>query len=240
MANQQPERSQQAAQTPAPTPPEQKAGQQAQKQEREERKERAAGKQQSTEPAAARGGGLSLRPGAMPSALLSGQLLGLSPFGFIRRMMEDMDRLLADFGGGGDVLRRGDTPGALGMSWSPQVELVQRGDELVVRADLPGLDPDDVQIRVTDDDTLVIEGERRFETEQNQGGLYRSERGYGFFHREIPLPDGVDLDAASAEFKDGVLEVRLKLPEQRGRGRRIDVKGRGEKREESGKGAGVQ
>ena len=206
----------------------------ANQQQRGERKERAGGKPQSTEPAATRGGGLSLRPEAMPAALLSGQLLGISPFSFIRRMMEDMDRLLTDFGGG-DVLRRGDAPGALGALWSPQVELVEQGDELVVRADLPGLDPDDVQIRVTDDDTLVIEGERRFETEQNEGGIYRSERSYGSFHREIPLPEGIDLDAASAEFKDGVLEIRLKLPQEHGRGRRIDVKGRGQKREESDK-----
>jgi HSP20 family protein len=139
----------------------------------------------------------------------------------IRRMMEDTDRIFEELGLGAS-LRRGEAQGAAESFWLPQIEVAQRGDQLVVRADLPGLDEGDIELSILDD-ALVIEGERRLEREETREGLYRSERRYGRFRRVVPLPDGVDPDTVSATFHNGVLEVRLSVPEQRREGRRIEI-----------------
>jgi HSP20 family protein len=107
--------------------------------------------------------------------------------------------------------------------WAPQVEIFERGNNLVVRADLPGLSRDDVNVEV-DDDALVIRGERRNDLEEEQEGYYRTERSYGSFYRAIPLPDGVDANQANASFKEGVLEVTFPKPQQQSRAKKIDVK----------------
>jgi HSP20 family protein len=112
--------------------------------------------------------------------------------------------------------------------WSPQLESFQRGDEFVVRADLPGLTKDDVKIDVTDD-SITIEGERREEHEENREGYYRTERSYGNFYRVVPLPDGAITDSAKAQFKDGVLEIVLQAPPREvSRGRRLEITESGE------------
>jgi HSP20 family protein len=148
--------------------------------------------------------------------------LGLSPFSLVRRMMEDMD-LMLDLGPTrtlGTTLAR-TLPAAV---WAPAIEMFQRDGQLVVRADLPGMSPDDVRIEVTDD-TLTIEGERRSEVEIEDEDYYRSERTYGRFSRVIALPDGVDADNAQARFENGVLEVTIPLAEEASRGRRLEIQG---------------
>ena len=163
---------------------------------------------------------------------------GGSPFAMMRRMMDDMDRLFADFGfdrGYGlspfasfdralaprlEQMQRSLPQGI----WSPQVEMFERGDRLVVRADLPGLSKDDVELEI-ENDVLTIRGERKSEHEDERDGYYRSERSYGSFHRSIPLPEGSSAEDAQASFRDGVLEVTLPRPkpEQR-RGRKIEIR----------------
>lgn len=107
--------------------------------------------------------------------------------------------------------------------WSPQVETFQRGDQLVIRADLPGLAKEDVQVEVTDE-AVILQGERRSEVEEDREGFYRSERSYGSFYRTIPLPDGAIGDNAQATFKDGVLEITMPAPpREAARGRRIEI-----------------
>jgi HSP20 family protein len=107
--------------------------------------------------------------------------------------------------------------------WTPAIELFQRGQELVVRADLPGTSKDDVKVDVTDD-AVTIEGERRREHEEDREGVYRSERSYGAFRRVIPLPDGAITEQAKATFRDGVLEITIPAPpEQVTRGRRLEI-----------------
>jgi HSP20 family protein len=109
-------------------------------------------------------------------------------------------------------------------TWAPEVEVSQQNNELVVRADLPGLKKDDIHIDVTDN-AITISGERRQEHETERGGIYRSERTYGSFYRVIPLPEGAITDQAKATFTNGVLEVRLPAPpEQVTRGRRLEIK----------------
>jgi HSP20 family protein len=111
-----------------------------------------------------------------------------------------------------------------GSLWAPQVEVLERGNNLVVRADLPGLSREDVDVEL-DEDALIIRGERRSDVEDDNEGFYRSERSYGSFYRAIPLPQGIDASGCNATFKDGVLEVTLpKPPQQASRARRIDVR----------------
>jgi HSP20 family protein len=154
-----------------------------------------------------------------------------SPFQLFRRMSDEMESFFDRAFGGGYVPSR-DTQSAgssLGAwtgaaAWAPRIEAFQRGDQFIVRAELPGLKRDDVRVNVTDD-SLIIEGERRDEFENTHGDVYHSERAYGSFYREIALPEGTLTDNAEASFKDGVLEVKLQAPptEVR-RGRAIDVK----------------
>ncbi|HKN68078.1 MAG TPA: Hsp20/alpha crystallin family protein [Gemmatimonadaceae bacterium] len=112
-----------------------------------------------------------------------------------------------------------------GNLWSPQVEIFERGNNLVVRADLPGLSRENVDVEL-DEDALIIRGERQSDTEDEDEGFYHSERSYGSFYRAIPLPEGIEPSGCNATFKDGVLEVTLpKPPQQQSRSRRIDVRG---------------
>jgi HSP20 family protein len=145
----------------------------------------------------------------------------------MRRMLEDLDRTFEDFGLAGDL--SGATPaagtrrGGLPMAWSPAIEMLERDGQLVIRAELPGLSPDDVRIEIADDGSLSIQGERRSEMEaQEKGGVYRTERIYGRFARVIPLPDDVAVDRAQARFENGVLEITLPRSEPSQR-RRIEI-----------------
>jgi HSP20 family protein len=119
------------------------------------------------------------------------------------------------------------SPGTGGRSargdWAPQIEAFQRGDQFIVRADLPGMDQKDVSVELKDD-ALVIEGERSNEREQREEGYYSSERTYGRFCRVVPLPEGAIADSAKASFKNGVLEVVMQAPPHEvSRGRRIEI-----------------
>ena len=103
--------------------------------------------------------------------------------------------------------------GDLGSS-AIRVEEMVDGNTLVVRAELPGIDPEkDVDVTVTDG-VLTIKGERQEKKEHKEKGSYRSEFRYGSFVRRIPLPTGVKQDDVTAAYKDGVLEVRAPMPEQ--------------------------
>jgi HSP20 family protein len=148
------------------------------------------------------------------------------PFSILRQMGDEMDRLFSEFlnfgslGRGRQSLGRSAPTGL--ATWMPQIEIFERGDQLVVRADLPGMKREDLQIEVQDG-ALVLQGERRSEHEENREGLYRSERSYGSFYRAIPLPEGVNPDDVHGNFKEGVLEVHMPLPKRQSRGRRIEL-----------------
>jgi HSP20 family protein len=105
--------------------------------------------------------------------------------------------------------------------WIPAMDLVEAGDEFVLRADLPGLGEDDVKIEVQDN-VLTISGERKSEHEERKEGYYRVERSSGAFSRTLTLPEGVDAESVKASFDKGVLEVRIPKPEQR-KPRRISI-----------------
>src|SRR3989442_2392013 len=142
-----------------------------------------------------------------------GARLAATPFPFMRRLEEEMDNLFEDFNFRRDWL----VPvfgSELGVGiWSPQVEMLRRNGELIIRADLPGLTKDDVKVELADN-AITIEGERRGEKEEQREGYYRSERTYGKFYRRLPVPEGINVDNADATFGDGVLEITMPAPKQ--------------------------
>ena len=105
--------------------------------------------------------------------------------------------------------------------WVPAMDLVETDDHFVLKADLPGLSEDDVNIEV-EDNVLTVSGERKSEHEDKREGYVRVERSYGSFRRSLTLPEGVDPEAVSASFDKGVLEVRIPKPEQR-KPRKIEI-----------------
>jgi HSP20 family protein len=146
------------------------------------------------------------------------EMLRSSPFALMRRLTEDMEQWFAQQGLG----RGGHSMAAGGGLFAPAVEVFEHEGTFIVRADLPGLSKDDVRVEMTDD-ALLIEGERRAEHAERHGGMYHSERRYGMFRRQIPLPEEVNTDQATATFKDGVLEISMPAPERQTRHRRIDI-----------------
>src|SRR5689334_13577235 len=127
----------------------------------------------------------------------------------LNTLQSEMNRLFNTFfdtptGGNGGGLRR----------WVPAMDLVETEDHFVLKADLPGLDANDVSIEV-EDKVLTISGERKVEHETSKEGFYRLERSSGQFRRSLTLPEGVDADKIEANFDKGVLEVRIPKPEER-------------------------
>jgi HSP20 family protein len=106
-------------------------------------------------------------------------------------MTEEMDRVFGDTG-----LSRESAGDGL---WSPAIEVSERDGNYVIRAELPGLKPEDVKLEI-EDDALVLQGERRDEREQEEGGVRRTEIRYGRFYRSIPLPEGANMDQINAKF----------------------------------------
>ena len=148
-----------------------------------------------------------------------------TPFTFMRRFGEEMDRLFGDFGFDRDWLAP--VFGNSGL-WSPQIEVFERDNELVLRADLPGLTKDDVNVEFSDDG-ITIEGERKDEQEEKGEGFYRSERSYGKFYRRIPVPEAVKAEDAKATFNNGVLEITMPAPKREPKkARRLEIAGEGE------------
>jgi HSP20 family protein len=93
-----------------------------------------------------------------------------------------------------------------GTMWTPDVEMFQRGDELVIRADVPGMRKEDVTVEMSDGQ-LMLRGERKQEKEEKKDGYYRAERTYGTFYRILPMPAGAKIDEAKAVMREGVLEI---------------------------------
>jgi HSP20 family protein len=138
--------------------------------------------------------------------------------------MDEVDRLAEDYGVGRGLLSSLER-GLPGGPWSPQVEMFERDGELVLRADLPGLSKDDVNVELADN-ALTIEGERRAERKEKREGFYSSERSYGKFYRRMPLPQGVNTEDARASFRDGVLEVTMPAPKAETKtARKLEISG---------------
>jgi HSP20 family protein len=123
-------------------------------------------------------------------------------------LQSEVNRLFDTFFGGAPANGRGL------RRWVPPMDLVETEDHLILRADLPGLDSEDVNIEVKDS-VLTVSGERRTEHEEKTDGFYRVERAFGTFSRSMSLPSRIDADRITASFEKGVLEVRIPKPEER-------------------------
>src|SRR5687767_10707797 len=150
------------------------------------------------------------------------------PFGLMRQMQDEVDRWFGRFGfdrgwtsPSGWLSRAGEQMG----DWMPAIDAFQRGNEFVIRADVPGMARTDLSVEVGDD-ALTIRGERKHEHNEDRDGVFWSERNYGSFSRVVPLPPGAISDSAKATFTNGVLEVIVQAPSQAARrGRKIDISG---------------
>jgi HSP20 family protein len=156
-----------------------------------------------------------------------------TPFAFMRRFTEEMDRLFEDFGlEAGWFMPRLLTQGRelLGREaefapteWTPRIEVLEREGQFVVRADLPGMSKEDVKVEIARDH-ITLQGERKEEEKEEREGYYYGECRYGAFYRAIPLPEGVDTTKATAEFHKGVLEVVMpKVTPTQPQVRRLEV-----------------
>ena len=133
---------------------------------------------------------------------MPGALQRWDPFSELGELRMRFDRLFGDLA---------DARGA--RNWMPAVDVVRHDGDLVLRADVPGITPEEVKIEV-EDDILTISGEHEEASEEKDKEYVRRERRYGSFSRSMALPAGVDPKAIKAETKDGVVEVTIPLPAQ--------------------------
>src|ERR1700742_1213297 len=122
----------------------------------------------------------------------------------INSLQQEVNRLFGTF----FDTQAGAAGGLAGRRWIPAMDLVEEGQEYVLRADLPGIDEGDVKVEL-EDGVLTVSGERSSEHEEQREGYRRIERASGSFSRSLTLPDGVDPDGVQASFERGVLEVRV-------------------------------
>ncbi|GIW06517.1 MAG: Hsp20/alpha crystallin family protein [Dehalococcoidia bacterium] len=139
-----------------------------------------------------------------------GSMARWEPFAMLERLQEEMERF---FGQGfpwpiAPLPRR---PAPTQFVWAPRMDIFEQDGNLVIKADLPGLKKDDIEVTLDQGD-LVIRGERKEEKEVKEENYYRSERSYGSFYRRLALPFDAKPEQVQAEYKDGVLEIRIPKP----------------------------
>ena len=138
------------------------------------------------------------------------------------RDLDEFSRRLGGFFGRVPMKAESDLDRFTAARWAPPVDIVESDREYLIRAELAGIEPAEVKVRV-EEGNLVIEGERSFASEQSEAKAHRIERAYGSFRRTFRLPDDAGADGVHAEFKLGVLEVHLPKSEA-ARPRQIEVK----------------
>jgi HSP20 family protein len=158
----------------------------------------------------------SSRPTALAPrvAALPAGVFRTNPFSIMRRMTEEMERIFGDIGqlreSNGDVL------------WAPAVELSECEGNYVVRAKLPGLEPEDLKLEI-DNDALVLQGERKVEREARQSGTRRTDIRSRRFYRCIPLPEGASTEQIRARFNNGILELTVPMLEHKAHRKQIPI-----------------
>lgn len=126
-------------------------------------------------------------------------IVRFDPFRELSSLQTEVNRMLNRFGGESSVQRE---------SWMPSVDVIETDGAIKLKADLAGMDPEDIQLEVQDN-VLTVSGERKFEEEVKDDKYYRIERRYGSFSRSLALPQGVDADKIEASYENGVLEVSV-------------------------------
>ena len=145
--------------------------------------------------------------------------LELTPWrrsGELRPYWRDMDDLMTRFFRDMPMMREGT------WDWVPTVDVTETDGNVMVKAELPGMDPKDIDIDITGD-VLTLKGEKKSEEEKKDERYYFRERHYGSFQRTFQLPAGVDNDKVDANFKNGVLTVRIPKSEE-SKQKKIEIK----------------
>lgn len=149
----------------------------------------------------------------------------LSPFRGFRDMQSEVDRLFDEAFSG--LSRRRRQEGRQIAEWAPVMDVLTRDGDLVIRAELPGVKREDVDIALQNG-VLTISGEHRVDEEEERGGYHVRERRYGSFRRSMTLPENVDESKVRARFEDGVLEVTVEGAAVEQAPKRIEIEGSGE------------
>jgi HSP20 family protein len=136
-------------------------------------------------------------------------LIRWEPARELQTIQHEMNRLFGTYFDGS-----GNGENAERRRWVPAMDLVEEGDHFVLRADLPGVSENNVNVEL-EDHVLTISGERTSEDEERKEGYYRLERASGRFSRSLTLPEGIDPEGVEAKFDNGVLTVRIPKPQQR-------------------------
>lgn len=132
------------------------------------------------------------------------------PFRDIITLREKMNRLFEDA-----VTARGEEKEMISSTWAPSVDIYETENEIVLTAEVPGIDEKDIDIKI-ENNTLSLQGERKFEKETKEENYHRIERSYGSFFRSFTIPHNVDQDKIEAEHEGGVLRVVMpKKPESK-------------------------
>jgi len=149
----------------------------------------------------------------------------LSPFRGFYDAQSEVDRLFDEMLGG--PVRRGVRQGGQRLSeWAPAMDVLTKDGDLVIRAELPGVKQEAVDIALQNG-ILTISGEHKVEEDEERGGYHVRERRYGSFRRSITLPEGVDESKIHAKFEDGVLEVTVVGAAMEQAPKRIEIEGDG-------------
>ena len=138
------------------------------------------------------------------------------PFRDLKTLQDEVNRLFStnfSRGFGDEGIARG--------AWTPNVDIYENKDEIVLEAELPGMKREDFELTI-ENNVLTLRGERRFEKKDEADNYHRVERSYGTFTRSFTLPQTVAADSAAAEYKNGVLRVVLKKREEV-KARRIEI-----------------
>lgn len=142
------------------------------------------------------------------------------PFRDLLSLQERMNKLFEE-----SLLQTGKERHDISIAgWSPSVDVMESDEEIVLKAELPGIELKDVEVLIKDN-MLTLRGERKFEKEEKKENYHRIERSYGAFQRSFTLPATVEQEKVKAKMKDGVLEVRLpKAKEEKSKKIEIEVK----------------
>jgi HSP20 family protein len=135
-------------------------------------------------------------------------LVRWEPFRELAALQNEMGRWMTQVAGVGGLAGNGQS-----STWMPAVDIWETDKELVLSFDLPGIPEDKIAVEL-EDNILTVTGERERTQEHSNDRFYRFERRYGSFSRSVTLPTGVSEDSIQADYRDGVLEVRVPKPEE--------------------------
>lgn len=143
-------------------------------------------------------------------------MISYDPFRELRALQDEVNRAFSG------SLSRGNEPGMMRGAWNPSVDIFENKDQIVLEAELPGMNPEDVNISI-ENNVLTLHGERKFEKKSDGDNFHRVERSYGSFTRSFTLPPTVSSENAEASFDNGVLRLSLAKREE-AKPRRIEIK----------------